>query len=161
VDPATTLEGAIPGAAAGILTGIIGPFVANLYSGASPGDLFGSALVGIVIGFLVGALLGIGLAVGGRRIRNDFRMESGFILWSCGMLIGTITIAVAANWRWMPLGAAVGMAGAILGRRLFARMEAESAQLCNVTPDRTYLREAMDEGGSRRPVHRGARFSEE
>jgi len=124
-DPSAALEGAIPGAIAGIVSGVIGPFVAGILSGWPPGEIIGSALIGFMIGFGVGALLGAILGARGRRRRPDFRIEPGLHLYLCGAAIGSITVLGSMNWRWIPVGAAIGVVGAILGARVFGQGESE------------------------------------
>jgi hypothetical protein len=126
-DPKAAPGGAIPGATAGILAGVIGPIISGSVCGASPGDIIGSALMGFVAGFLTGSFFGGLLAVWVRRIYPNYRIESGGVLWLCGAWTGSITtLEVGVNWRWIPLGAAIGVAGAVFALNLVPESESKA-----------------------------------
>ncbi len=160
-DPSAALEGAIPGATAGIVSGVIGPFVAGILSGWSFGEMIGGAMIGFMIGFGVGALLGGILGARGRRLRPDFRIEPGYILSTCGAAIGSITALGCMNWRWIPVGAAIGVAGAILGARVFGQGESGPEEGSHSVLAEELLGEDAERRPYRRSAHRTSRYSGE
>jgi hypothetical protein len=160
-DPSAALEGAIPGATAGIVSGVIGPFIAGLLSGWSPGDILGGAMIGFMIGFGVGALLGGILGAWGRRIRTEFRIEAGLPLYLCGAAIGSITALGCMNWRWIPVGAVIGVGGAILGARVFGQGETTPGEQGRSVVAEELLGEDAVGTGYRRSLHGTSRYSGE
>jgi hypothetical protein len=160
-DPSAALEGAIPGATAGIVSGVIGPFVAGILAGWSPGEILGGALIGFMIGFGVGAVLGGILGARGRRLRPDFRIEPGLPLYLCGAAIGGLTALGSMNWRWIPVGAAIGVAGAILGARVFGQGESSPGERSRTALEDELLGEDAVGSGHRRSLHSTSRYSPE
>jgi hypothetical protein len=110
-EPSAALEGSIPGAISGILAGTLIPLIIGLLHHVAVGRIVHEILFGGVIGVGLGALLGAILGVAGRRIRPDFPTKSGPVLLAGGAVIGSLVAVILQDFRWIPLGAAIGAVG--------------------------------------------------
>jgi hypothetical protein len=124
-DPSAALDGCIPGAIGGVLAGMVVPVFAGIFTSEEGGGIIGKAFLGFLIGFGIGVVVGAVWGAGGRRFVPGFQVKPGRALLGAGAVIGTIVAVIAEHdWRWIPLGAIVGAAGAYLWVVVCNRVEA-------------------------------------
>jgi hypothetical protein len=140
------VDGSIPGAIGGILAGVLVPIVVGIWFTEPFGDVASRVLLGFVCGFAGGTFLGGLMGIAGRRRNRDFRIKTGFPIFVCGSVIGSMVVWTVEPLQWLPLGAAIGAVGANLWTILCSWVEATALR-----PDPNTLEEDSLRNGDRSP----------
>jgi hypothetical protein len=163
-DPSAALDGALPGAISGVVVGVLGAISVGIFTGEPVGELIGAILVGFVVGFGVGTLLGAALGVCARRFRPAMRIELGLPVLCGGAVIGAIVAAIVEGLRWLPLGAGIGAAGAVLWPLLCSRVETAANEPEDRMTENAFTNDLTNDdekGKNHRPRHAHVSAGEE
>jgi hypothetical protein len=160
-DPSAVLDGVIPGAVSGVVAGVFVALLVGILTGEAVGETVFKVLFGFVTGFVVGTLLGAILGVGGRRIRPDVQIKSGFALLVGGAVIGGLVAVIVEPFRWLPLGAGLGAVGAHLWALLCRRVESAAAPPGRKTWEEDFLSDDDERPNRRHSRQTSSRYSGE
>jgi hypothetical protein len=134
-DPQEAVNGSILGSISGMIVGVVVPILAGIFSGATVGDTVGSILLGFGVGFGLGAPLGAVLGVAGWSGGPHLQSKSVIVMLVGGAVIGSLVTVLVAPYRWLPLGASLGAAGALLWPLVCSRVEAGLRATSYMTPE--------------------------